>query len=139
MVATTARLVRAARLDDVREAGCRVVHVEGRAIALYSAEDYARGGIKVLPLVDGERIARRQIVYFCLALVPVSLALVPYSIAGRLYAWTALSGGLLFLAVGLRGLWPNAGRAWARQLFLASLLYLTVLFIVLGLDGRRVV
>jgi nitrite reductase/ring-hydroxylating ferredoxin subunit len=39
MVATSARLVRAARLDDVREAGCRVVHVEGRTIALFSHND----------------------------------------------------------------------------------------------------
>ena len=39
MVATSARLVRAARLDDVREAGCRVVHIEGRTVALFSHGD----------------------------------------------------------------------------------------------------
>jgi nitrite reductase/ring-hydroxylating ferredoxin subunit len=38
MVASAERLVRAARLSEVEEAGCRVVHVDGRALALFSHE-----------------------------------------------------------------------------------------------------
>ena len=107
------------------------------AIALYSAEDYARGGIKVLPLVEGERVAKRQIVAFTGALIPVSLGLVPLHIAGPWFSGTAMLGGLLFLGMAMRGLWPGADRAWARRLFLVSLLYLTALFVVLGVEGRH--
>src|SRR5688500_6415100 len=39
MAATTERLVRVARLDEVREVGCRVVGVEGRTLALFSQGD----------------------------------------------------------------------------------------------------
>jgi len=108
------------------------------AIALHSAEDYARGGIKVLPLVEGERIAKRQIVVFSLALLPVSLSLVPFHVAGPLYFVTALVGGVAFLVVALLGLGRRGDRRWARQLFLASLVYLTALFIVLAVEGPRI-
>lgn len=119
------------------------------AIALYSSEDYARGGIRVTPLVHGAAAAKREAVVYLAALVPVSLALalvpVPGAvgaaspIAGYTYFWTALVGGVIFFAVGLWGLREEAGRSWARWLFLVSLVYLTALFVVLGLEGQHLV
>lgn len=116
------------------------------AIALYSSEDYARGGIRVTPLVHGAAAAKREAVVYLAALVPVSLALalVPvgvagHPIAGYTYFWTALVGGVAFFAVGLWGLREDAGRSWARWLFLVSLVYLTALFVVLGLEGQHLV
>src|SRR5205807_235298 len=49
-------------------------------------------------------------------------------------AATALLAGLLFLGYGIKGLRAGADERWARNEFLFSLAYLTVLFAVLMLD-----
>ncbi len=106
------------------------------AIALYSTDDFARGGIRTVPIVDGVEAAKRQVVIWLAALVPTSLLLVPCGIAGAPYLVAAAAGGAVFFAWGIYGLRAAAGRAWARSLFLVSLVYLTTLFVVLAVEGR---
>jgi protoheme IX farnesyltransferase len=101
------------------------------AITLFSSDDFARGGIRVLPLAWGTASAKRHIVVFAGALVPVSLALVPLHAAGTAYLVVALVAGVAFFAWALAGLRREAREAWARSLFLASLAYIAVLFAVL--------
>ncbi len=101
------------------------------AISLYLKDDYARGGLKVLPVVHGDDVAKKHLIAYTIALVPVSLLLVPLGIAGTAYLVTALLLGGTFLWFGLGGLRPEAGVRWARQTFLYSLVYLTVLVSVL--------
>ncbi|MEM6960939.1 MAG: heme o synthase [Myxococcota bacterium] len=105
------------------------------AIAIFRQEDYTRAGMKVLPAVYGAQTAKIHAVFWATILIPVSLLLVPMGVAGTAYLVTALALGLFFLAVTLVGLKSTAGRRWARQLFFASLLYLTLLFVVLIVDA----
>jgi len=100
------------------------------AISIYLAEDYARGGLKVFALVHGEAATRRWIAAATVVLVGASLALLPLGIAGRAYGAVAAAAGVALLAYALSGLGRTGGR-WARNLFLATLLYLTVLFVAL--------
>lgn len=104
------------------------------AIALYRSEDYGRAGFEILPLVVGERPTRFVIVGFTAALVATSLLLGPLRIAGVPYSAVAAVLGAGFIAWGLAGLRRAAGRVWARSLFLASLVYLTLLFVALIVD-----
>ena len=104
------------------------------AIALYRSEDYGRAGFEILPLVVGERPTRVVIVAFTAALVATSLMLEPLHIAGLLYSAVAAFLGAAFIAWGIAGLRKAASRVWARSLFLASLVYLTLLFVALVLD-----
>jgi len=104
------------------------------AIALYRSEDYGRAGFEILPLVVGERPTRVVIVAFTAALVATSLLLEPLHIAGLLYSAVAALLGAAFIAWGIAGLRRAASRVWARSLFLASLVYLTLLFVALVLD-----
>lgn len=104
------------------------------AIALYRSEDYGRAGFEILPLVVGERPTRVVIVAFTAALVATSLLLEPLHIAGLLYSAVAALLGAAFIAWGVAGLRKAASRVWARSLFLASLVYLTLLFVALVLD-----
>jgi len=101
------------------------------AISLYLKDDYALGGLKVLPLVSGDATARKHLLAYTIALVPVSLLMVPLGIAGTAYLVTAILLGGTFLAFGLFGLRAGAGASWARQTFLFSLIYLTLLVSVL--------
>src|SRR3977135_1248634 len=59
------------------------------ALALWRAEEYARAGIPMLPVVAGRAETRRQIWLYTLVLVPVGLAPWFLSFAGLLYGLTA--------------------------------------------------
>jgi protoheme IX farnesyltransferase len=105
------------------------------AITLFRKDEYARAGLIVQPNEPGgDRAARANIVRYTVALVFVSLLFVPLGVAGKLYLSTAVVMGAVFLGYGLLGLREDAGTRWARNLFLLSLLYLTVLFGVLMVD-----
>jgi protoheme IX farnesyltransferase len=105
------------------------------AISLYLKEDYRRGGLQVLSVAYGEAAARRHLFAYTVLLVVVSLTAPPLGLAGPAYFATAalLGGGFLYLAaVGLR---PVVKAVWARRTFAYSLVYLSVLIVVLVLDA----
>ena len=54
---------------------------------------------------------------------------------GLAYAAVAMVAGGAFLGFAVRGLVRAEGRRWARQLMLASVLYLCVIFTALILDA----
>ena len=104
------------------------------AIAWMYREDYAKAGIRMLPVVepDGESTARR-IVLFSLALVPVSLLPRFLGDAGNIYFAGALALGAFFLFAGTRAAFDRT-RPRARQVLLASVVYLPLLYGLLVLD-----
>ncbi len=107
------------------------------AISMYLKEDYARGGLKVFALVHGERAAKLWAAATSLALVPMSLLLVPLELAGTFYGVSAAVLGTGLAAHALSGLWqPDAGNRWARNFFLFTLAYLTLLFAALLVGAR---
>jgi protoheme IX farnesyltransferase len=104
------------------------------AIARLYQDDYARAGVRVLPVVDaGGSSTERQIVSGCLALLVVSLLPTLVGLAGPVYFVGALVLGAGFAAVGLlQALEPSA--LAARRVLLASLLYLPAVLTLLALD-----
>ena len=104
------------------------------AIGRMYRDDYARAGIRVLPVVDRDgRTTGLQAVCNCLALLPVALLPTVVGLAGSAYFLVALVLGLAFLwsAVGL----ARGGRAAdARRLLFTSLVYLPVVLAVMALD-----
>jgi protoheme IX farnesyltransferase len=97
------------------------------AIAWLYRDDYERGGLKVLPVIDREgRLTGRQAVLHSVALLIVSLAPVAAGLGGALYL-----AGAVGLGVGLTLAALQLARARslvaARYLFLASVLYLPAL------------
>ena len=104
------------------------------AIAWTWREDYARAGFRMLPVLDPEGGSTgRQIVLYCLALIPVSLLPAAMGSFGWLYFLTALAGGLGFLACGLATARTRSAPS-ARRLFFASILYLPLLLTTMTLD-----
>jgi protoheme IX farnesyltransferase len=104
------------------------------AIARVYRDDYARAGIRVLPVVDQDGVSTgTHAVSNCLALLPVALLPTMIGLTGPLYFLVALVLGIVFLwsAVGLARTGSAAG---ARRLLVASLVYLPVLLCVMALD-----
>jgi protoheme IX farnesyltransferase len=107
------------------------------AIAWMYKEDYARAGIRMLPVVepDGKSTARRIILY-SMALIPISLMPKFFLMAGNVYLYGAIALGLAFLYYGLR-IGMDRTRQQARRVLLASVVYLPLLFSLMLLDRPR--
>jgi protoheme IX farnesyltransferase len=90
------------------------------AIAWMYREDYAKAGIRMLPVVepDGESTARR-ILGFSLLLIPISLLPKFTGSAGNFYLIGALALGLYFLYAGVRVMLDQT-RLRARHVLMAS-------------------
>jgi len=106
------------------------------AIALFRKEEYRNAGYMALPLVSGDDVTRVWMLLWTVLLVVLSVLLVPFGIAGWLYLVVALGLGAAFLALVTRGVLRREQRAWARQTFLFSLVYLAGLFAALLLSAR---
>ncbi|MCZ7677248.1 MAG: protoheme IX farnesyltransferase [Sandaracinaceae bacterium] len=104
------------------------------AISLFREREYTKAGIRVMPAVHGVASTKLQAALWAGALLPVSLLLVPLGIAGWIYLSVAGVLGVVFLVWALVGLREEAGNRWARQLFVASLIYLPLLFAALAVD-----
>src|SRR5215470_9434756 len=101
------------------------------AIAWMYREDYSRAGILMLPVVEPDgRVTAQQIVLYTLMLIPVSLLPTALGISGRVYFFGAIFLGLLFLYSSIRAAF-SMSRQQAKQLLLASVLYLPLLFILM--------
>jgi heme o synthase len=106
------------------------------AIALFREDEYRSAGVRAMPLVYGDRATRGWMLGWTLVLVPMSLLLVPLGMAGTPYFVAAVLLGAAFLALVGRGVLLGEGKAWARQVFLFSLIYLAGLFGALLLSAR---
>lgn len=104
------------------------------AITLFRKADYARAGLVVMPNVVGDLASKHAIVRWIFAGVAASLLVVPLGLAGSGYLIAATILGAVFFTWGCWGLRAGAGTRWARSLFGISMLYLTFLFIALGIN-----
>jgi heme o synthase len=106
------------------------------AIARLYAEDYARGGVQVLPVVDRQGgSTERHMLQACLALLAASLLPTLVGLTGAVYFTGAFLLGLVLLGVGGLQAW-SPGPTGARRMLFASLLYLPVLLALLAFDKR---
>jgi heme o synthase len=105
------------------------------AIALIYRNDYARGGLKMLPARSGlAGDAGRHIVVWSLLLILTSLAPVLVGIAGAGYTLCALILGVLFAYQGVR-VWAEPTVQHARSVLLASVMYLPTLLVMTVIDA----
>ncbi|MDD9147182.1 MULTISPECIES: heme o synthase [unclassified Sporolactobacillus] len=98
------------------------------ALAIKRVEEYRRAGIPMLPVVAGFGITKRQMIIYVAVLVPVSLLL--YSL-GAVYTAAAVILGFGWLALSVYGLYTKDTVKWSRIMFVASLNYMTLLFLAM--------
>jgi protoheme IX farnesyltransferase len=105
------------------------------AIAWIYREDYGRAGLCMLPVVDRDGgMSGRQMVGYCLALLPASLMPLLLGRAGMLYLVGAIVLGAGFLGFAV-AFWRVRSLARARGVLRASLIYLPALLALLVIDG----
>jgi protoheme IX farnesyltransferase len=104
------------------------------ALALNKQRDYGRAGVPMAPLVWGERETMRNMLWYTLILVPLTLLPVAFGALGMPYFVMALALGA-WLLVGVVRVMRAADfvkPAWSVYKF--SLLYLALLFAAMVVD-----
>jgi protoheme IX farnesyltransferase len=107
------------------------------SIAWMYKDDYARAGIRMLPVVEPDcRSTARQIVLFGIALIPASLIPGMLGMSGRIYLAGALMLGLWFLYAGVRVAMERT-IVRARGVLLTSVVYLPLIYGLMLLDRPK--
>ncbi len=103
------------------------------ALSLLIQKDYEKAGIPMLPVVKGEAATRRQILFYSILLLAITVVLFALGMMGYLYLVGAvgLSGGLVYFAIRL---WLEQSKKMARTLFWYSNMYLAAIFAIMVID-----
>ena len=104
------------------------------ALSIKYKDDYARANVPMLPVVATLRETKRQILFYTLLLVPVSLSLYATGSVGWFYMTAAAVLGAVFVWRSWRLLADERPGA-AMAVFGYSIIYLTLLFVSVGIDA----
>lgn len=114
------------------------------SIAWLYREDYAQGGIRMLPVVEQEGgSTARRIVLYSLALIPISVIPSFLGMAGRIYLVGAVVLGLCLFYFGIRlarlnlPLATAQSKLRARHVLQATVIYLPLLFALMMSNSVR--
>ncbi|HEX8711207.1 MAG TPA: heme o synthase [Terracidiphilus sp.] len=108
------------------------------AISWMYRDDYAKAGIRMLPVVQPDGASTvAEAIFFAVLMIPVSLAPWWLGLTGVTYAALATALGLVYLGYSVRFAWilraksQTESRMLARDLLKVSVLYLPLLFTAL--------
>lgn len=95
------------------------------AIAMKKIDDYRDAEIPMLPVVHGLDITKRQMIVYVVCLLPIPFLL--YEI-GFIFVVLGTILNIGWLALALKGIFTQDNKKWSNQMFIYSLLYLTIIF-----------
>jgi heme o synthase len=103
------------------------------ALALVRRKDYARVGVPMLPVVQGEHATRKQIFIYTLELVALTLLMPVFKITGSVFLISAAVLGAWLIYSAWKVL-RNGGNKVAWKMYRHSSMYLAFLFLALVID-----
>jgi protoheme IX farnesyltransferase len=104
------------------------------ALALLKQRDYGRAGVPMAPLVWGERETMRQMLWYTIILIPLTILPAVFGAFGTVYLLSAAVLGLLLLGGIVRVMRTTDWVKPAWSVYKFSLLYLALLFAAMALD-----
>jgi heme o synthase len=107
------------------------------AIAVFRIEDYTATAIPVLPVKRGIPCAKTHIRWHVLAFWAATLLLTPAGYTGPAYFAVAAVTGLGWLALAWWGRVTTDDRRWAKALVIFSIVNITVVSLMMGVDVTR--
>ncbi|UOQ85457.1 heme o synthase [Gracilibacillus salinarum] len=96
------------------------------AIAMKKEDEYRNANIPMLPVVYGVKITKRQMLVYIICLLPIPFLL--HEI-GLIFVILATLLNIGWLALSIKGLYMKDDKKWSNQMFIYSLLYLTIVFL----------
>lgn len=105
------------------------------AIAMFRAKDYAAAGIPVLPVVQGVRATKLQIMIYIAAFIAASSLLTLFHYTGLVYLAAVIFVGIVWFMAGLSNYNGAENILWAKKMFKMSLVVLLVWSLCVSLTG----
>jgi protoheme IX farnesyltransferase len=106
------------------------------ALALLKQRDYGKAGIPMAPLVWGERETMRQMAWYNVILIALTLLPATFGAFGTIYLVSAIVLGAILLVGVIR---VNTTEEWTKpawRVYKFSLLYLALLFLAMVIDRK---
>lgn len=104
------------------------------AISIYRGQEYTNAGYPMLPDYFGLFGSKIAVFATAIMLVLSSMTLWWFQIGGFIYQIASSLCGLWFIIICLSGFVAKDSDAWSKKVFVASLKYQVVLFLVLAID-----
>jgi heme o synthase len=104
------------------------------ALALLKQKDYGKAGVPMAPLVWGERETKRQMFWYTVILIPLTLLPYTFGALGLVYLVSATALNMKFLYEVVRVARATEWTKVAWRLYKFSLVYLALLFAAMVVD-----
>lgn len=104
------------------------------ALGIRRKEEYREAGYPLLPVVKGNRQTKISMIRYVVPLVPVSVLLYTYQYVGIVYLISSIILGMIWVVLCIRGFFAKDDIQWSKGVFVYSINYLTILFIIMVLD-----
>lgn len=104
------------------------------ALGIRRVEEYRAAGYPLLPVVKGIYQTKVSMMRYVVPLVPVSMLLYLYNYVGYFYLIASAVLGLIWVGMCLSGFRAQDNEKWAKKVFMYSINYLTLLFLVMVID-----
>jgi protoheme IX farnesyltransferase len=104
------------------------------ALAIVRIKDYAKAGVPMMPVVQGEEKTRRHILVYTIELIVVTLLLPLFNLAGTVYLVSALVLGGFLLYAAWR-VFTVGGNKVAWTMYRWSSMYLAFIFLAIMIDA----
>ncbi|WP_248927870.1 heme o synthase [Paenibacillus hamazuiensis] len=104
------------------------------ALGIRRMEEYRAAGFPLLPVVRGTYVTKISMIRYIVLLVPVSLLLTFFGYTGQIYLYVATALGLWWAFMSIKGFKAKDEELWAKKMFIFSINYLTIMFLVMVID-----
>lgn len=105
------------------------------ALGIRRREEYAAAGVPLLPVVKGIHATKISMLRYIVLLGPVSISLYALNLVGVVYLMVASIMGLIWAYLAYTGFKTDDDEKWAKGMFVYSINYLTILFILMVVDS----
>jgi protoheme IX farnesyltransferase len=107
------------------------------AIAIYRLRDYTRADIMILPVKKGVYKTKVQMLLYAILFFVATGSLYVFGYAGLLYLVSMVVSGVLWIGLCVKGLLlgDKDNEAWARKVFLFSIILLLIFCVSIGIES----
>jgi protoheme IX farnesyltransferase len=107
------------------------------ALGIRRKEEYRAAGYPLLPVVKGVKRTKIQMIPYIVLLIPTTVLFYTYHYVGVIFLITAVVLGIVWLVMGIAGFWTKNDDVWSGRMFMFSVNYLMILFIIMVVDTVR--
>lgn len=105
------------------------------AIAIRRRDEYKAADLPVLPVKQGVKVAKEEILAYVVAFVIAASLLSAYGYTGYTYRIIMFLIGINWIRLSVQGFKTNDDTGWARKMFLYSLLVITIWSVLISLGA----